>query len=310
MRKLSLVSLLSLVLMLSACGAPIAGGDTPGNELLQDGITGLYYDVDTASYEVGFIGTMMAPEGQVPQEINFDIDLSGDLDNTNPSEPKFSMNVDLGGAMDGGDEEHLLGSILSDAQNFYMQLESISDFDGTVGPEMVEGFVGKWWRMEIPPGAFAEIDKKSDMTPEQEQIKELAKSTNFFKNISYVGNETVMGAKTYKFSAELDKDAVKNFLIEVAKIDSNVPEPTASDLAELDEMLATFEMNGDFFVGVDDKVMHGAMGSISMTPPEGGSMILDFDFKVGNLNDTVTVDVPTESELFDPLMLLGMGGGF
>jgi len=162
--------------------------------------------------------------------------------------------------------------------------------------------------MHIPPDTFTALDVKSDMTPEQVQIKELAMKTNFFKDVTYVGEEKIMGENTKKYSAVVNKEGIKTFTVEAAKLDANIPDPSESDLAEFDAFLETFDLNAELFIGVNDNMMRGINGELTMRPAEGGSALINFEFSLGKINEEVVIEAPVGAEEFDPMMLLG--GGF
>ncbi len=304
---LGFIAIFTALIAFSGCGVtdgPMSGSDGPSTEVVQKGISSLYYDVNSAAYEFEISGDVMDIDEYTPN-VAFDLSMNGEVDNTNPKAPNFSINMAVNGSLDDGESQSLSAEMIANAKNIYFVLHDISDFEGDVPAEMVAQFLGKWYFMPIPEDSLDTFDIKSEMTPEQEEMKKLFTETNFFKDIKYVGTADVLGTDTHEFSAVLDKDAVKNFLIEVAELDPDVDEPTEADLADLDAFLATFDMNADLFIGQGDGILRSIAGDIAINPVEGGSVVLNFVLDMGNLNEVVTIDAPADAMEFDPMMLLG-----
>ncbi len=293
---------LPLIALVFATGCGV-GASNPGNEVLQQGLTNLYYDTTSAKFDLSVNADIVAPEGQTPAKVTFEATLSGDMDNTNPSEPKFNMVLKGGGKADEEAQEKVSAEMKSDSKLLYFVVNEITSFGGALPEEQVKDFLGKWYKMEIPAETFASLDKKSEMTEEEKKIKELAEKTNFMKDIKFEGTKKIMGEECYVYSAFLDKEAVKNFMVEVAKIEDGV-EPSESEIADLETQLEMFGIEGKFYVGVEDKVLRGAEGSFVATP-EGGKITVDFKLSMGDLNKAVNVEAPASAELFDPMMLMG-----
>ena len=309
MNKLKMYGGVALVLMLfvvSGCGS-VPQSDTADAKAVQEGITKFYYDVNSASYEVKVNGDVVT-DVENSDNVKFDLTANGDVDNSDPKTPQFSLILAAKGTLGEGTEQSFSGELKVDPINLYFIINNISDFDGQVPAEMVAQFLGKWWSMPIPPDTFTALDVKSDMTPEQVQIKELAMNTNFFKDVAYVGEEQIMGENTKKYSAVVNKEGIKTFTVEAAKLDPNIPDPTDSDLAEFDAFLETFDLSAELFIGVNDNMMRGINGELTMRPAEGGSALINFEFSFGKINEEVVIEAPVGAEEFDPMMLLG--GGF
>lgn len=301
MKIKALVLMLLAVVFASGCSlSPVAPA---GNEVLQEGLTNLYYEATSAKFDLALKGDITAPEGQVPAKINFDVTLSGDMDNSKPAEPKFNISLGGSGQWDDIEEQKVGVELKSDSSTLYFSLKELSDFAGQVPAEMVSEYVGKWFKMPIPAGTFDSLDVKSEMSEEEVKIKEIAQKTNFIKDIKYEGTKKIMGTEAYVYSGTLDKEAMKNFAIEVSKLDPSIA-ITESDIKDMDEQLKLFDLSGKFYVGVEDKILRGAEGVITATP-EGGSVKVDFKLEMGNINESISIDAPADAQEFDPSMLLG-----
>jgi hypothetical protein len=260
MKIKALALALIAVVFVSGCSLTKAPA---GEEMLQEGITNLYYEASSAKFDMNLIGDMKAPAGEKPERIQFDLNLSGDMDNSKPAEPLFNMVMKGTASWDEVKDQKAEVEMRSDSKNLFFVLKDVSDFGGMLPAEMVSDFIGKWYKMPIPPNTFDALDKKSEMTEAEKKIQELAKGTNFIKDIKSKGTKKIMGEESYVYTGKLDKEAVKNFFLEIAKLDESFPEPSASELKEFDEQLAMFDMEGTFYVGVSDKILRGVEGTIT-----------------------------------------------
>jgi hypothetical protein len=300
--KLKALVLMSLVaILVSGCGTTVA---PEGDNLLQEGISNLYYDAKSAEFDLSVSIDAKAGEDQVPKNLNFDLKINGDMDNTIPSKPKFNFEVSANGGWDDIKDQVAKAELKSDAENLFFNLTEITDFGGKVPTQMVEAYIGKWYKMAIPEGTFEGLDKKSEMSDEEKMIKELVEKSKFMKDVKYNGTKKIMGVESYDYSATLDKEALKNFAVELAKLDTATPDLTEAQIASMDEQLAMFDLNGNFYVGVDDKILRGASGVLTVKN-EDVELSADFSWELGKINEEFAVEVPEDATLFDPMMLFG-----
>lgn len=306
---LSIVTLFSILAVFAGCGATKSTGpDMAGEKVIQESLVNVYYDVQTYNYAINLKGNVKAPAGQTPESLDFDLSLNGLADSSTPTVPQFTMSAVATGAMDA--QNYALDAELRlDASNFYAIVNSLSGADEVVPAEMVSLFLGQWWSMPVPAGTFNDVSfgsgvAEENMTEQELALKNLIKETTFFKDVKYVGEEEMGGVSTYHYTAVLDKVALKKFMVDSTAVMGN-PEPTETELKDLDDMLATIELSSDFYVGVDDMIMRGMKGDFTLSSQDGGVVTLNFGLELSKLNEAVVIEAPAGAKEFDPMMLLG-----
>ncbi len=317
MKTFKVTAILGMISMLALAGCggsksdPAGETGKPATETVQESLSNFYYEVDTASYEVNLMGDVQAPEGQVPGSVNFDVTLSGSVDSSNPAQPMLNLALMGSGSMDDGADQNVDAELRLDSEMLYFVVNEVSDFDGQLPAEMVSEFLGQWWSMPIPPGTFAAAgaynDGDEELSEDEQKFKDLIERSTFFKDIEYVGEEDVMGDAASHYTLALDKEGIKQFVQDGA-MEFEGEELSEADMADLDEALEALDFSGEYWIGVDDMIMRGMKGTWTITPPEGGSIDLTVDVKVGELNEPVSVEAPADAQEFDPFAL--MGGGF
>ena len=302
------------LMMLTACQpAPPASKDP--QEVVQDSIKKLS-SVTSYAYDVKVNGDLKGPDGVPPAKVTFDVKLNGALDMKDPQDPKLNLsldgNIDADG--DGGDGKI---EVRLNKSNVFVNLMALNGKGTVAVPEdMKKEFVNKWWSLPIPPEALAEMAASfpqgddSTLTEEQKKMKALVENTQFFTDIKFVGNETVMGESSFHYSAMLNKDAFVEFTKQVSELQGT----TVSD-AELESLktgMNNFDMTADMYIGANSGIMNRLKANITIkatdaTMPSG---TITFDASAGSFDKAVTVTEPEGSQPF-PLDMLGglLGGG-
>jgi hypothetical protein len=148
-------------------------------------------------------------------------------------------------------------------------------------------------------------------------------------NLSNDGTEDVEGTETNHISGDLDiartVDGLKNLLGNASALgalggaSSSVPSP--EELDQLKEGIK--EAHFDIYSGVDDHILRRATISLSLDPPDGDAVDLNFDFTLSHVNESQTIDAPANPKAFNDLLsalgidpralgalgALGSGGG-
>lgn len=295
--KILLAIGLTSILILSGCRVSDGPEQNP-EKVVKEGFSN-FYDLDAYTYEISFSGNVDADETNV----NFELSLEGGQDTLDPKDPRLVMALEGSGSVDDGDEQEVKGELRINSENIFFSLASISDFDGLIPTEMLEPFVGKWWNMPVPPNAFDSLVIASgadeDLPPEMQATKKLLKDTLFFKDLKYLGIDD----GSYHYSGVLDEDAVMNFIQEMAKINND--ELNESDIEEMEESFEAIELEVEIWVDTEEMILSGLSGDVDYEKDEN-KVEFNFELFLGGFNESFEVEVPEESEEFNPLMLLGL----
>jgi len=292
MRKfkgLSLVLVLSSMFFVYGCGLTEVA---PANELLQESLLNSAKNMTSTAYELNLSGKVAIPDETIGT-VDFDVNFTGDVDSSNLEKLLFALKADVKFSAKDYKNQFAKGEMRLSGNKMFFILEELSNFNGEVPAEMVSEFLGKWWMYEDLSGMMSAgiIDE----TAKQETIANLEK-LNLFTDISYEGTETLMGEKTYKFTAKLDKDSYKTLMIDEITRLTGV-EPIQSDLDMMDKMIESFDINGTYFVGVDDSMMHGFAGVLSVSvPDENLAFDINIDYKASNINKPVSIEEPADAQ--------------
>lgn len=302
---------LSSIMLFSACGAKKAPEKAP-EDVLKEGINNLT-NVKSSDYELTVKGDASADEAAAAEagfsSFTADGTFNGSYNLNDVQNAVFSLAVDLGMTQDGGKDEAVKGEIRFVKDTMYFLLSELTDFNGQIPAEMVASFMSQWWFVILPPESVTEMfsiyKEETEMTPEEKQLKELFDNTKMFTNVKYVGNENAGGVNSFRYTAELDREAVVNYLVESAKITGDPA--TDEEVADLTEALNTITLDGDIWVGQEDTTFRKFVGKLVVENLDGISMDFDISYEMSNLNKSVTVDVPEGAAEFNPLAALGGG---
>lgn len=293
------VSCLSVALILTGCKSGVAPEKTP-QEVVKEGFSNLY-DIDAYAYELKMKGDANV-EGET---VNFDLTIDGAQDMSLPADPKLILNIMASGSLNGGEAESVEAELRLDKTKLFFMVGKLTDFDGLIPTESVSTMLGKWWMMDIPEGTFDNLTvasgNEAELSPELQETKELLKETEFFSDLTYVGEEK--GA--YKYTGSLDKEAVKEFVRKGSEINGETV--SDADVAELDSVLAMVELTVEIWVDKDTMTATGLAGNVNVNAEEEGMFNFDFEYHLSDINQAVIIEEPAGAELFDPLQLL-MGG--
>lgn len=257
------------------------------------------YAVSSASFQVDLKGEMKEADGK---QSGFDLKIDGASDMHDVKTPKLNLKVNGTGAAE-GKEQGFDGEVRLDKENVYFLVSKFPDLGELVPAEMVKPFIGKWWKMPIPEGTFDKTSlptgNEEELTEEQKKIRKLLEDTDFFKDLTYVGEEN--GNNHYK--GTLNKKALKNFVFEVEKIQGNTM--SESDKKAFEEGLEEVQVDADLWVDANEEILTKVSGKVTDLKAENGTDSLDFTMSFGNFNKKVEIEEPKEAEEFNPLMLLG-----
>lgn len=300
------VMLVLFVSTFSGCSLLNKGGpkEDPG-VVVKEAFKNLY-SVKSNTYDVSLKGNF----GDNSETVDFDFSLTGSEDMADPKKPKFTMLVDGTGSFTGYENQGVKAEIRMDESNLYFVLNEVSDFGGSLPTELVAPYLGKWYKMAIPAGSFDDypvlFSDDQNLTEQEKQLKTLLENTSFFKEIKYTGTE----GNLLMYKASLDKDAVKTFMIEAAKIEGTTA--SEAEIKDLEDGLKMIELDVNLGVDKDKNVLTKMAGKLEINAEADGTGSMEFEVSLDNIDEAVTVEVPAGATEFDPMTLFGaammMGG--
>ncbi len=310
MIKVGVLALTSLTI-LAGCGG--AKNDKVAQDAVHTAIVNSS-NVKSENYSLILDGKVTAGKDSTAQfkELKGSLNFSGAYDIKTKDDPKLTLKIGAKGTVDGGKEQSVGGEIVLANKNFYFLIGKL-DVDGI--PDLykvaVDQFLNKWWSVALPPESLAQFNAgaadDANLTPEQKQLKELMKKTQFFKNVKAAGADKVGDVEAEKYSVELDKEALKTYLTEAAKISGQSAE--GGDLEQVTKLVNTVEFKGSVWVSKDDQMMRKLDGTMTIaeSPETAGSAIsFQATYMVDNLNKAVKVEAPAKSEKFDLSKIMGI----
>jgi hypothetical protein len=280
---------------LVACG----GGDSGGSGENPQTVLDQTFSGDNEKVNSGDIDLSLKVSTSGDQAGSFDASLSGPFENQGDKKvPKFDLNVTASGSGQG--------------QDF--------NFDGGLTSTGDAAFVNyKGSDFQVDQSIFDQFKSQVESATSTSNAQS---GTEFFKqlgiddpkslltNLSNDGTADIKGTETNHVSGDLDVgktvDAFKSLLGSASLLQqlggqsSSLPDP-----AQLDQVKqAVKNAHFDIYSGVDDHILRGLTIALSIEPPSGSTskVDIDFDFKVGALNESQTIEAPSNPKSFGDLL--------
>jgi hypothetical protein len=306
-RIVTLFAIASVMAFASGCSLFTQAPAKPAEDVVKEAMTNLS-KVKSGSYELTMEGVAVGAPEATPQNVDFDGTIAGVFDGTDVKVPKFTMKLDGNLSIDKAAAEVIGLELRLDKDNFYANIAKLPDLGPSIPKEMLAVVMGKWWKIAIPAGTFDQLaemqqEDETKLPPDVKAMKDLVNNTKFFKDLKFVGNESVDGSDCFRYTGTLDKDAVKTFVTEAGKIQQQ--EMAEADVQSLDSFLAATTAPFDLWIESATTTLVKVSGELKIAPENAGSVVLDISFKVGDMNKAVTVEAPADATLFDPSMLFG-----
>lgn len=248
-------------------------------------------------------GLVQAPAGEMPQRMQFTINAESRSDISDEKAPKIDTSVQIAADFDGkkGNGE-LLFRIIDDKIFANLVKIELPGVDAAQMQQELASVLNSWWVMPV-----GENNPLGKLTDEQKKLREHFKNTQFFTNAIEDGVEDVKGEKSTRYRVDLNKDALKNFIIDMARSSENQlgPEETKS----IEESLKNVEFSGAVWVG-DDSIVHRISGALTIRSDEGPNSSFEIDYIAWDYNQNVEVSPPEGAKEFNPLMLYPLLGAF
>ncbi len=260
-----------------------------------------FADVKKMSSKLTIGGTVNSPAGEMPAKVQFSLETVGASDASNEKSPKVDMAVKISGSADANSGSGELSFRTVDKKMF-VNVSKIS-IPGSAGDALstqLKSVLSTWWAVPLNDQNYF-----SKLTDQQKQLQEKLKTTPFFTNATEMGSEDVSGVASTRFRVDLDKDAVKKFILDLARTGGNQLKP--EEEVAIGDSLKDVEWSGAVWVG-DDNAVHRVQGQVVMRPAAGPSTTLDIDFTGWNYGNDVSIAAPDGAKDFNPLMLLPLLG--
>ena len=295
-----LLAIFTATAVLSGCS--LLGATEPDQdpgEVVKEAFANLYA-LSSYAYDADLEGEMSI-EGD---NVDFKAHLSGAQDLSDIEAPKLVISIDGEGSLNDGDMENISVELKTDSKTLYVMLAEISDLDGAVPTEMVAAYIGQWWAIPIPEGtiqypSFGGADEEN-LTTEQQAMKDLVDNTNFFKDLEYIGST----GSNLKYSGTLDKEAVKTFLSESARINGQVLLP--AEMAQMEMSIDAMTLEGEIWVDSSDMLVTRITGEAEVEVAEEENAKVKFDLSLSDFDKEVVIEEPEGVKEFDPFMMLGL----
>jgi hypothetical protein len=225
-------------------------------------------------------------EGEVEGEENSldgTFSLSG---SSNTETEEMSVVIDADAEMNG---ESFAGKIelrtTSDGVFIKIQNVNVSDEETQELVDlMMEDYMDQWVKLtfvmpdEVMESGYMDVDyEEGDTLP--------------FKNIEYVGNEDVLGLNSYHFTAEIDEEVMLDMM-------------QGADTSDAEQFFEAADIVGDVYVAVDEMVMTGFGGVVTLDDPEMNGKV-NMTFKI-NPTRSESVETPEYEKEFTEEDMMGL----
>jgi hypothetical protein len=289
-------------------GCQQAAPTKSATDVIKDGIKNLM-EVTSASYNAKSSGNI---DDKDSGNTKFDLTSSGIMDRKDMLTPQFSVKLD--GTVSAGTTNGGSGSfdLRLNKDAFYFNVATLEMKGDQTILDQLKKYYAKWWKITIPPEAqkqlFAAVPPagtQENLTPEQQQVKQLVEQTNFFANPTYVGTEDVNGEQSYHYSVTLDNKATIDFLLKMAEIQGT--KPTADEITQVNTTFAQISATGDIYVGTVSGVLNKFNGTIKLDKagPTETTGTITASMSLGSINKAVTLEIPAGAVEFPVEELFG-----
>lgn len=249
-------------------------------------------------------GTVKSPAGQGPQNMTFDMNMSGVMDATDYKSPVLDLAIKGDVSVDGqsGSGDFMLRAV---NKKMFINLKDIQ-LAGDMGKNLkgqMSSLFNAWWTLPADDKSnplFAQTDE------DHKKMQDLITGTKFFKTATEDGKEVVEGIPTTRYRVDLDKTALQQFIVGISRMGGNaVP---AAEEQSLADGLKDVEVSGLVWIGDDDGMLHRVKGTVAIQPAAGVASSIDFDYTGSEYGKAVSVTEPQGAQDFNPLMLLPLVG--
>ncbi|PJC36688.1 hypothetical protein CO046_04710 [Candidatus Peregrinibacteria bacterium CG_4_9_14_0_2_um_filter_53_11] len=254
-----------------------------------------FAQVKRASSLTKVSGIIHSPAGETPAQITFDFEVQGQADSTNQEEPRFdvTMKVNVGVDDKKGSAEIQVRSL---NKKLFLKLNSLS-LPGQPAEleEQLKTISQTWWNIPMEDTPFGKLNE------EQKGLQEKLKNLTFFENAAEDGPEVVQGMDGTRYRVDLNKEAVKELLVEISRLGGQIPSP--EEQTALADALSELSFSGVLTIGEDD-ALHRVRSTVSVQPTQGASSSFDIDYQGWDYGEKFELAEPADAREFSPLLLL------
>lgn len=301
--------LICILLFVSGCSSIPSLSSSP-DKVVKNGLKN-FIGVPSYDFDLSVSGYFDALQGAELVKFSLDGQLSGEIDSNDPIDPKLSVSVSGTGAVGAADPQSLSGELRVNKENVFFNVSSLPSLpEASLPQEFVDQFVNKWWQVPVPEGTYTKDNPLFGFSgADQEGLdkyKDLVDKYSLFTDLKDEGTEAVKGEESYKYSARLDKDGLKGFLMASRKVSGS--EMTPDEISQLDDMLNSMTFAGYVYVGMQSEKLNRVSGDLyikDVSEEQVKEGNLKISFSVWDFGKPVSLTIPEEYELFNPFMLLG-----
>ncbi|PIQ77313.1 hypothetical protein COV82_05215 [Candidatus Peregrinibacteria bacterium CG11_big_fil_rev_8_21_14_0_20_46_8] len=245
-------------------------------------------------------GTVTMPPGEKLSRMSFDLTGSGQSDAADPKDIAVDFEYQLGINFDGKG-----GQVIADVRSLedvlYFRLREVKlpGENSDALAAQIAPLTNSWFKMPLQEG-----NPFQALTEEQQALRERFKNTEFFTNAVEDGTDEIRGEEATRYRVELNKDAVKDLIVDLGQTTENAISP--EEESAIAESLQDVDFSGA--VWVVDKTARRIQGTVTIQPAQGASTSFDIDYEVWDLGKKVAIDAPAEAQEFNPLMVLPLVG--
>jgi len=294
----------------TGCQQASAPQKTP-EQVVKDAVKNLS-SVTANQFGIALNGDLTGPQGQAPAKVKFNLTLDGGSDLKDLKDPKINLKLDGSGNAD-DQNGSLSAELRMNKDNLYFTLAKL-DLQGgpTLPADLKNMYVGKWWKLPIPPDTLKEFaanlpegGSQQNLSPEQQKLKDMVQNAQFFTNIKFVNNEDVKGMQSYHYSADIDKKALVSFVEQSAVVQGQTM--SDSDKKDMEDAMQKFDITANLWVDSATGNLDQVSCDLKFVHPGPSDPTGTISAKatLWAFNQPVTVQVPADAQLFPIDQLLG-----
>ncbi|HEC21179.1 MAG TPA: hypothetical protein ENI70_01550 [Candidatus Peregrinibacteria bacterium] len=263
------------------------------------------------------------------------------FDSLDIKDPKAEVKLQISGDGSFGGQSGSLsldGELKVLSKNLFFKINNVQ-VDSSENPEIAQQvalfsmlLTKKWFQIPLPDKeGFGKSATEALNEEIVKKIEELTKKTEFFNVLEDLG--TTNGQ--YHYLVDLNKEAVQNYLKEITSITGD-PFPEEADQS-LNELLTQIDPQGELWIDTKTFELRRIKGELTLEPPVGNKIKAsgDINYNGNQVTAVIKVDVsgeepgtievnldlttdpkapvdiqePADAEEFNPLALMGLGGG-
>lgn len=326
-RIFTIVSVLVMTSLVSGCTWFSPKPTREPMAMLQAGATNFAAKM-SSEYQMKLDATLLGKDAEgKAQNLTVKLSANGDVSSDLAA---LALNSKIKGIMSVNQDKYSLDTELrTNKQAVYAIINGLTGPAAEIPKEYVAKALGKWWKIPLPEALVkpyldqlslpqpiaagaptAEIDKGSSAVQRIKSAENMFKNVSgYIKNVTYDGSDTIGGLNSYRYVAELDTDKLRDFMIQYNKDKGS--EPTAEELAKLDDFLTHFVSRVTLWVSVDGEILDRISLVLKMNKvlsedgKSSGRGDINLDVSYMNFGKAVTTVEPTGASEFDLFSMLG-----